>query len=181
LGFNDAMSIIMAQKTGPSQIAVIDHLEVNQKTIDWCVAELRQRRYNWGYDWLPHDAMHRNYQSGVSTVAVMRRLGRKTKQIPSMSVESGIRTARMVFPRVYIDRTRGARLIDCLRHYRRSIPTSTGEPAGPVHDEYSHGADAWRYLSIVADRLSNELDDDLERTELAAAGSFYQSDPAMGY
>jgi phage terminase large subunit len=47
-------------------------------------------------------------------------------------------------------------LIQCLKRYRRGVPTTTGEPGAPVHDEWSHGADAFRYLHIVAPSLSNE-------------------------
>lgn len=46
--------------------------------------------------------------------------------------------------------------MQCLKRYRRGIPQTTGEPGAPVHDEWSHGADAFRYLHIVADSLSNE-------------------------
>lgn len=36
------------------------------------------------------------------------------------------------------------------------MPTTTGEAANPIHDEWSHGADAWRYMHTIADRMANE-------------------------
>jgi phage terminase large subunit len=62
----------------------------------------------------------------------------------------------MGFPQTYIDKTKAARLVECLKRYRRSVPSTTGEAANPVHDEWSHGADAWRYMHTIADRMTNE-------------------------
>ena len=48
----------------------------------------------------------------------------------------------MMFPRVYMDNTArkavtgylgAARLLECLKRYKRHVPTTTGEPAGPVY------------------------------------------------
>ena len=50
-----------------------------------------------------------------------------------------------------------SRLIDCLKRYRRSIPSTTGEPSGPLHDEFSHGADALRYLALCVDKMANDV------------------------
>jgi phage terminase large subunit len=61
-----------------------------------------------------------------------------------------------VFPRVYFHKDRAARLIECLKRYRWNISQKTGEGVTPLHDQYSHGADAFRYLSLVADQLSND-------------------------
>lgn len=49
-----------------------------------------------------------------------------------------------------------ARLIECLKHYRRNIPKTTEEPTEPVKDEYSHGADAFRHLALCVEKMSNE-------------------------
>lgn len=76
--------------------------------------------------------------------------------VPRQDVEAGIRMARIVFPRVYFNKAATPRLLECLRRYRRSIPVTTNEPGNPVHDEFSHGADAFRYLAVSADGLTNE-------------------------
>ena len=52
---------------------------------------------------------------------------------------------------------------------------TTGEPASPVHDEYSHGADAFRYLGVVAELLTNEDEYQPPVSEYEA------SDSSMGY
>jgi phage terminase large subunit len=61
-----------------------------------------------------------------------------------------------MFPRVYFNKTRAERLVECLKRYRRHVSNATGEPGKPVHDEFSHGADAFRYLAMCSDDLTNE-------------------------
>ena len=155
LGWNDSMSIILAQKH-VSQLRVIGYIEDRGKTLDWYSAELRTLGYNWGTLYLPHDGAHGDYKTGKSARQIMEAMGWTVDVIPSQPVETGIRAARMALPRTYFDKEKADRLVQCLRRYRRNVPTSTGEPARPVHDEWSHGADAYRYLATVADRLSNE-------------------------
>jgi phage terminase large subunit len=156
LGWNDSMTIVMVQRIGPSALAIIDYIEDSQKTLDWYVAELNKKPYNWGDDWIPHDGTHKDFKTGMSTEQLLKRMKRNPRLTPNIGIEPGIKMARMALKRCYLDKTRAARLIDCLKRYRRSVPASTGEPGSPVHDEYSHGADAFRYLGVVADQLSNE-------------------------
>jgi len=72
----------------------------------------------------------------------------------------------------------GARLIDCLKRYKRNIPTATDEPAKPVHDEFSHGADAIRMLALVVDRLHNDQD---EFRQTMKVRRHKANDPGIGY
>ena len=88
---------------------------------------------------------------------VLRGLGWTVAAVPNVGVHSGIERAREVFPRVYFNQQRTERLLECLKRYRWNISQKTGEATQPLHDEYSHGADAFRYLALVADELSNDL------------------------
>ncbi len=157
LGWNDAGAIILVQNA-PGALMVIDYLEDSHRTYASYIAELKDRwpQANWGKDYLPHDAEHKDPKEGTSASDVFRRLGRSVDIVQRGDVEIGIKAARMVFPRCYFDSARTKRLVDCLKRYRRSIPTTTGEPASPLHDEYSHGADAFRYFAKCADRLKND-------------------------
>lgn len=155
LGWNDSMSIILVQK-GVAELRLIGYMEEQFKTLDWFATELNKLNYNWGFDYLPHDAKAGDFKTGMNTHQLLRRLRRRTKETPNIGVENGIKQARMVFPRCYFDQAQTARLVECLKRYRRGVPTTTGEPGSPVHDEHSHGADAFRYLAVVADSLSNE-------------------------
>jgi phage terminase large subunit len=157
LGWNDCMSIILAQRH-LSEIRVIEYIEDNHKTLDWYSGELRNRRFNWGKVYLPHDGAHGDYKTGKSAEQIMRELGWSVSLCPNQPVETGIKNARRIFDRVYFDKGKTERLIQCLRRYRRTIPVSTNEPGAPLHDEYSHGADAFRYLGLVAPGMTNDAD-----------------------
>lgn len=155
LGWADSMTIILVQK-GVAELRVIGYIEESQRTLDWYAGELNKLNYNWGYDYIPHDGFHKDFKTGQTTAEILRRFKRKVKPIPKLTVEQGIKAARMLFPRVYFDKTKTERLMECLKRYRRGVPEKTGEPGAPVHDEYSHGADSWRYLAVVAELLTNE-------------------------
>lgn len=155
LGWNDSMSLILVQRH-LSELRVIEYIEDRQKTLDWFSAELKKKNLNWGSLWLPHDGAHKDYKTGKSAQQIMQEQGWSVEIVPVSPIEHGIRAARMAFPRVWLDKEKGDRLMQCLRRYRRGIPVTTGEPGNPIHDEWSHGADAFRYLCVTADRLTNE-------------------------
>jgi len=157
LGWNDQTSIIFVQRVG-SEIRLIDYLEDSHRTLADYVADIELRKWKWGKDWLPHDGAAKSLQTGLSPKDIIRRLGRTVEVIKQSPVESGIKAARMMFPQCYFDETKTARLVECLKRYRRNIPTTTDEPSTPVHDEFSHGADAFRMLALVANRLKNDSD-----------------------
>lgn len=154
LGWNDSMSIILVQK-GVSELRVINYIEDNHRTLDSYSAQLKDLQYNWGHMYLPHDGQSKDFKYGLSAEDIMRKQGWDIRIVPKLDVESGIKLARMNFHKVYFDKTSN-RLIDCLKHYRRNINNTTNEPTAPVHDEYSHGADAFRYLCVSADKMNNE-------------------------
>jgi phage terminase large subunit len=149
------MFLILAQRH-LSALRIIEVIEDDHKTYDWFSAELRNKRMNWGNMWLPHDAYHASPESGRTPKQILQDLGWTCRPIPNQPVETGIKSARQALPQMYFDKTKADRLIQCLKRYRRNIPTTTGEPSTPVHDEFSHGADALRYLALVAPQLSNE-------------------------
>jgi phage terminase large subunit len=175
LGWNDAMTIIVVQKLR-SELRIIDYIEESHKTLDWYAAELNKRNWNWGFDYLPHDGRHKDFKTGRSTEDILKSFGRRPKITPSVDVESGIKAARMALQQTYFDKTKTARLVECLKRYRRGINSQTNEPGSPVHDEFSHGADAYRYLGLVADQLKNESDRPKQIIR-----EWAPSDPSMAY
>jgi phage terminase large subunit len=154
LGWNDSMSIIIAQRSA-SEIRVVDYIEDSHKKLSDYVEMLKAKPYNWGNDWLPHDGFAKDYKTGKSADEMLRAMGRSVSRTPNMDVEGGIKAAREVFERVWFDKDKTARLVECLKRYRRNIGQKTGEAGAPLHDEFSHGADAFRYLAVCADQLKN--------------------------
>ena len=158
LGWNDAMSIGMFQRSA-SELRCIGYIENSHHTVDWYVRELEKNKdYRWGTDFIPHDGRSRDHNSGKSTEDILRTMGRRPVVLPALSVEEGIKVARMTFPRTYFDEEKCVRLLECLKRYRR-ILAKNGEAMGPLHDEYSHGADMYRYAGMSADQMSNFEED----------------------
>lgn len=154
LGWNDSMSIILVQK-GLADVRVIGYIEDDHRTLDSYSAQLKDLQYNWGTMFLPHDGRTKDFKHGISAEDIMQKHGWDVRIVPRLDVESGIKVARMNFHRVYFDKST-ERLIECLKHYRRAINAITEEPGAPLHDQYSHGADAFRYTMVSLDNMSNE-------------------------
>ena len=154
LGWNDSMVILFVQR-GPMDVRIIDHIEESNRTLDWYVAALDKKPYRYGIDFIPHDGRTRNFQTGKSTEELLGDMGRKVDVLPVDSIEAGLKAARMVFPRCYFDKTKTMRLVECLKRYRRDVNQRTSEPGAPLHDEFSHSADSFRYLGQAVDLMSN--------------------------
>jgi phage terminase large subunit len=163
MGWNDAMAIAFVQVMR-SECRIIDYIEDDHKTLDWYAAELRNRPYNYAHDYLPHDAAHGDYKTGVSAERMLQKLGRKTKITPNIDVTTGIHMTRMLFPRIVLDKEKTVRLVECAKRYRRSINKTTQTEGPPVHDEYSHGADVLRYIAININSMTNEDEDSIIHT-----------------
>ncbi len=158
LGWNDQTTIICVQRLG-GELRIIDYREESFTTYAQDVQWLEARKYRYGKDWLPHDGAAKTKGSdGKSGEDILKDLGRKVEVVAQHGVEAGIKAARQMFPRVYMDNEKAARLMECLKRYRRRINQQTQQPEGPLHDEYSHGADAWRGLAMIVDKLKNDSD-----------------------
>ena len=165
MGWNDAMAIILAQRLG-SALTCVGYVTGTHRTTADYIADFKGDAYkgwNWGHDFLPHDGFANNRQTGKADADVLTGLGCSVKQTPNMEVEQGIRSARLIFPRVYIDKVACASadpelpgLVECLKRYRRRINQQTKTAEGPLHDVHSNGADAFRYLALNVEELDNE-------------------------
>ena len=90
---------------------------------------------------------------------------RRVTVLEMTSVEEGIKAARLLWPSVYFDLNRTVRLLECLKRYRRAINQATNEATTPLHDEYSHGADMFRYIGQAVNLMSNTPFDNEDRRE----------------
>lgn len=159
LGFNDFMSIILAQRLG-SEIRIIRYIEDRMRHIPSYHQELKDLKLNYGKVYLPHDGRAKTLASasnplGASPQEQFKKLGWEVEIVPDVGIEQGIRKAREVFPRIIVDKTHASELVNRLGRYRRRV-NSEGQASTPVHDDESHGADGFRYLSLVADQMTNE-------------------------
>lgn len=155
LGWNDKTSIIVAQRSA-SEIRILDYIEDHHRRLDQYAEQIKALPFgNWGTHYLPHDGTTADMKTGKTAQQILSPLLGNVQITPKLSIEDGIRAARLIFDRCYFA-TGTVRLRECLKRYRRQINVATAEPGAPLHDEFSHGADAFRYLAVVADQMGNE-------------------------
>lgn len=169
LGWNDHMSVIIAQRH-ISSLRIVDYIEDDHKTLDWYSRQLRERDYSWGTVFLPHDGGHGDYKTGKTAKQIMEDLRWTVEVLPNQPVADGIRAARMAFGQLSINKPKCERLVECLKRYRRAINGKTNEAGNPVHDEFSHGADAYRYTALAAPMMDNQVGMKLPALKYASLG-----------
>jgi len=155
LGWNDSTAIIGVQRSG-SEIAIVDYIEGDHRTLADYAQDIKQRKQNLGTLWLPHDGAAKNLQTGKSPQEMLQGLGFDVQIVPNIDVEQGIHAARMIFQRCFFDKEKTAPLVNALKRYRRAFNQTTQSYGAPLHDMHSHPSDAFRYVAVVADKLSNE-------------------------
>ena len=130
------------------EVRLIDYYENTGFGLGHYKQVLSDRGYVYGQHWAPHDIQVHELTSGHSRIDAARQLGLYFQVTPRVEqLEDGIHAARMLFPRCWFDRDKTAKGLEALQHYHWRAPTR--EPTGralPVHDEASHGADAFRGL-----------------------------------
>ncbi len=181
LGFNDEMAVIVVQYHA-SEIRIINYIEDNQKTLAYYSNVLKDLRYNWGKVWLPYsDGFSKDFRTGKGADQILRELGwnvARKEEVSSVDVEEGIRQTRLIFPRIYVDKTHCSRLIESWKRYRRHINKQTLAAGTPVHDQYSHGADCTRYMAINIEQMTNDTPRHLMPSNVV---SYDPLDEAVGY
>lgn len=160
LGVGDDTSIWLFQEHF-QQIRVVDYYENRGYAVDHYVEWLNSRPYlegvqsPWGDDLLPHDARVREWTASgpdgkaKSRVQTMIELKRKPVVISNQRLEDTINAGRRILPYAVFDKTRCAKGLESLRQYRRTWDDKLKVFSdAPLHDWASHGASAWRTLSM---------------------------------
>lgn len=150
LGWADSTAIWFLQFVG-METRLIRYIEDSQKTISHYLATMQTFGYVYDKVWLPHDAENKTLAAaGRSIDDIVRAAGFKTQILPRVPIVDSINAARTIFPSCYFDRDNAAEGINCLRHYRYEVDPATGQfSRTPLHDHYSHGADAFRYIALM--------------------------------
>jgi phage terminase large subunit len=148
LGRNDSTSIIFAQTVG-KEIRIIDFYEHYGEDVAHYCRELRSRDYDYGTMYLPHDAFNKRMESMKTIAEQFKEAGFNVKRVPNASINNGIQAVRKMFPRFWIDKTRGCDLIRALENYHKEWDEKAKVfRNNPKHDWSSHSCDAMRYLAI---------------------------------
>ena len=150
LGWADNTAIWFVQFIG-FEVRVIRYMENSQHTMTWYLAEMQKFGYVYDTLWLPHDAQNKTLAAnGRSIEEIVRAAGYKVQIVEKVPVADSINAARTLFTKCYFDRQNCDAGLQCLRHYRYDVDPETKQfSKNPVHDIYSHGADAFRYVGLV--------------------------------
>jgi phage terminase large subunit len=149
LGWADQTAVWILQFIG-QETRLLRYFEDSQQTISYYMAKLQSFGYLYDTIWLPHDAKAKSLGTGKSIEEIVRATGMKVQILDRVPVADSINAARTIFNKCYFDRQNTEEGLQCLRHYRYDVdPDTKMFSAKPLHDEYSHGADAFRYIGLM--------------------------------
>lgn len=151
LGHTDDTAIWWYQVIA-GEIHIVDYFALSGGTIEEFVAKIKEKPYNYGKHYLPHDARARTLASGGKSVIEQMAVGLGINNlaiVPSLTVQDGIQAVRMALPRCWFDAEKCADGIEALRQYQREYDEDKKAfRQTPKHDWTSHPADAMRMLAI---------------------------------
>jgi len=150
LGWADSTAYWIVQFIA-QEVRLIRYHEDNQQTIAHYLGKIQSYGYVIDTIWLPHDAGNKTLAShGKSIEEVVRAANFNTRVIERTPIVDSINAARMMFNKCWFDRNNTHEGLQCLRHYRYDVDPDTKQfSQKPLHDTYSHGADAFRYIGLM--------------------------------
>lgn len=157
LGYG-VMTMVLAQRFA-NTVNIIGYHEWRNSTYDKITRQLQEEHkdYRWGTIFMPHDAAHRDPKTGQSHKEVMEALGWSVDAVPQIGIENYIEKGRRMFGQCYINTENGGDdLMRCLKRFKYKISDANPDKRmAPDKDDFSHGAEAFCYTSVVADELGN--------------------------
>jgi phage terminase large subunit len=161
LGHSDA-AVIWFWQVIDGEIRFFDYWEQSGFDAEEVCEMLERKPYTYETVWLPHDAMHRTFASKKSVMDTFIAHDLPARKAPNPDqgnrVMHGIDAVRK-FLRLWpfaIDKDRCHRGIEALKNYSRKFNRASSTFSSEAdHNEWSHGADAFRYavLSISDEDL----------------------------
>jgi hypothetical protein len=145
LGIDDYTAVWFFQQAG-REVRAIDYFETAGEGLQAVVrAALGARAYVYGTHHLPHDVMVRELgAAGRSRFETLGGLGVSPISVgAAMDPEERINAGRLMIPMTWFDAEKCAGGLERLRAYRKRWNRATRSYGGPLHDEASHGADAF--------------------------------------
>lgn len=153
LGYGDSTAIWFFQIYG-KEIRLIEYVEGNNEPLTYYLKLLRDREYQYGVHLVPHDAQVHEYSTGLSRIEVARKLGFTLSPVQKISIDEGIDACRTILKRCWIDESKCSQGIKAIESYRRKWDDTHGCWSNkPHHDEFSHGSDALRTMSVGITRV----------------------------
>lgn len=140
----------------------IDYFQQQRIEITDVLMEMQRRGYIYRKDYVPYDGIdaiiHKKsvgiLNKGISIKNVMKNSGRNVEIVDKVSIETRLNAARLVLPLCRFDREKCSDGLQALRHYRWGPYNKSGERRRePLHDQYSHGSEAFTRFGQIAPYL----------------------------
>ena len=150
LGIDDYTAIWFLQRVG-REVRAIDYYETSGEGLQSIVREaIASRPYVYGAHHLPHDVMVRELGAGgKSRYETLGGLGLGNISVGvAMDPEERINASRLLIPVTWFDAEKCSAGLDHLKQYRKRWNASLKTYTGPLHDEHSHGADAFGEYAV---------------------------------
>ena len=154
LGINDTTCIWFFQKKG-FDFMLVDYYEMSEEPLPHYFKILKDRGYNYGYHFAPHDIAKRSYYDGKDGLEIARQFGFRFEKItrPQNKMDS-INEARTILNRCWFSQTKCELGISRLREYRKKYNDKLGcFMDQPIHDINSNGADAFQTFGSACHQL----------------------------
>jgi hypothetical protein len=153
LGQADKMAIWFFQINRVGEIMIIDYWEKSNTDLHLISAIMQSKGYTFGTHIWPQDARARD-RAGITFEKQALSLNLRGMVLEQHNLSDGIRLVRSTLPKCWFDQTKCKDGIKCLENYKkRWSPSLGGWTSEPVHDDASHGADAFRYLCSGFDKI----------------------------
>jgi hypothetical protein len=154
LGVNDSCTIWFYQMSKNGLVQVIDYYEATGEGFGHYarILDEKARKGDWTYGthYAPHDIMQRDVGTAKTRIDTAREVGLRFQPVQKSDIDDGIEAVRQLLPRTWIDAKNCRRGINCLKGYRKEWDERLKVYRNkPRHDEYSHGADAFRTLAMA--------------------------------
>lgn len=159
LGLDDMTAIWFYQQSPGGEIRLIDFYENSGEGLLHYVKFLKSKDYNYGSHFLPWDIAVKELSSGKSRLDTIRQAGlRPVVVVKQYAVADGIETVRNILGQCWFDSKRCKAGIESLKSYRKQFNEQLQVfREQPVHDKFSHGADAMRTLAMGLRKHSSKL------------------------
>lgn len=159
LGQADKMAIWFFQLPKSGNIDVIDYFAKSNHDIALCLSILNSKGYTYDKHIWPFDANSRS-AAGITFVQQAAKLNLRGLVLEHHDVKDGIRLVRSTLSKCYFDQNKCKEGIQALENYKkRWSPQLGGWTSEPVHDDASHGADAFRYLCAGLAKVKASIGD----------------------
>lgn len=158
LGVGDSTAIWFAQLVG-NEIHVIDYYEAQGEGLAFYVKALKERGYDYGRHYAPHDIRVRELGSGMSRLETARRLGINFRIVKNIGLDDGINALRQILPRMWFDEEKCKQGLEALRSYRKEWDEKRKEYKNrPFHDWSSHACLTGDTLVLMANNTEQRID-----------------------